>query len=94
MDVMLEIVFYTALAGACIPLGGLLARIERVRPQWLEQELRHSIIAFGGIMSCLRRGRLHWVIFECKEVLCSRLRLHRSLGFTRAVDFGMMKRLA
>lgn len=48
MDVILKIVFYTALAGACIPLGGLLASIERVRPQWLEQELRHSIIAFGG----------------------------------------------
>jgi len=26
----------------------LLARVERLRPQWLERELRHSIIAFGG----------------------------------------------
>lgn len=37
-----------ALAGAAIPMGGLAARVERVRPRWLEQELRHSIIAFGG----------------------------------------------
>jgi len=38
----------TAAAGACIPLGGLLARVERIHPQWLETELRHSVIAFGG----------------------------------------------
>ena len=39
---------FTTLAGACILVGGLAARIERVRPRWLEDELRHSIIAFGG----------------------------------------------
>jgi ZIP family zinc transporter len=38
----------TFAAGACIPLGGALARVERIQPQWLEKELRHSIIAFGG----------------------------------------------
>jgi ZIP family zinc transporter len=38
----------TASAGACIPLGGLFARVERIRPQWLETEFRHSVIAFGG----------------------------------------------
>jgi zinc transporter, ZIP family len=43
-----EIVLYTAAASACIPLGGLLARIERLRPAWLENELRHFVIAFGG----------------------------------------------
>lgn len=36
------------LAGLFIPLGGLLARIERIRPLWLESELRHGVIAFGG----------------------------------------------
>lgn len=40
--------FYGALVGFMIPVGGLLARIERIQPQWLEQELRHSVIAFGG----------------------------------------------
>lgn len=38
----------TTASGACILAGGLLARVERIRPFWLEQELRHSIIAFGG----------------------------------------------
>ena len=39
---------YTAAAAACILVGGLVARIERIRPLWLENELRHSVIAFGG----------------------------------------------
>jgi ZIP family zinc transporter len=34
--------------GACILVGGLLARIEHIRPEWLETEFRHSVIAFGG----------------------------------------------
>jgi hypothetical protein len=42
-----SIVFAT-LAGAMIPLGGILARVEHIRPQWLEEEFRHSVIAFGG----------------------------------------------
>ncbi len=39
---------YTGAAGACIPLGGLLASVERIQPHWLEQEFRHFMIAFGG----------------------------------------------
>lgn len=39
---------YTALAGACIVLGGLLASVAHLRPRWLETEFRHSVIAFGG----------------------------------------------
>lgn len=39
---------FTTLAGACILIGGLVARVERVHPAWLENELRHSIVAFGG----------------------------------------------
>ena len=39
---------WTAVAGGCIFLGGVAARFERIRPEWLEKELRHSIIAFGG----------------------------------------------
>jgi zinc transporter, ZIP family len=41
-------VLYGLLAGAAIPAGGALAHIEHIRPKWLEQELRHTIIAFGG----------------------------------------------
>lgn len=39
---------YGAFAGLMIPLGGFLASIERIQPRWLEQEFRHSMIAFGG----------------------------------------------
>lgn len=49
MNVSIEtMLLFTTLAGACILLGGLAARIERIHPEWLENELRHSIIAFGG----------------------------------------------
>ena len=39
---------FSALAGATIPLGAGFGVIERLRPRWLDQELRHSVIAFGG----------------------------------------------
>ncbi|WP_240652439.1 ZIP family metal transporter [Alexandriicola marinus] len=39
---------YGAFAGLMIPLGGYLASIERIQPRWLEQEVRHSVMAFGG----------------------------------------------
>ena len=48
MSPLIEIIIFTTCAGACIPLGGLFASIERIRPRWLENELRHGIIAFGG----------------------------------------------
>ncbi|TXS95447.1 divalent cation transporter [Parahaliea maris] len=38
----------TFAAGLCMPLGGAVARIERVRPRWLENEFRHFMIALGG----------------------------------------------
>jgi ZIP family zinc transporter len=39
---------YATGTGAFMPLGGLLARIERIRPLWLERDFRHSVMAFGG----------------------------------------------
>lgn len=48
MSELVSILIYTTLAGACIPLGGFLAKIERIRPNWVENELRHFVIAFGG----------------------------------------------
>jgi ZIP family zinc transporter len=38
----------TSGAGLALPVGGLIARVERIRPKWLEEELRHSVLAFGG----------------------------------------------
>lgn len=48
MQEILTIVVFTSAAGACMLAGALIARIERIRPQWLEREFRHSVIAFGG----------------------------------------------
>ncbi|MEE3169589.1 MAG: divalent cation transporter [Pseudomonadota bacterium] len=48
LEHVLHIVGRTVLAGACIPLGGLLASFERIRPGWLDQEFRHFLIALGG----------------------------------------------
>lgn len=31
-----------------MPVGAAIASIERIRPRWLENEVRHSVIAFGG----------------------------------------------
>ena len=42
------IMFFTIGAGSCIPIGGMIARFERIQPLWLEEELRHFIIALGG----------------------------------------------
>lgn len=38
----------TLLAGAAIPVGGILACAERIQPGWLEEEFRHGVMAFGG----------------------------------------------
>jgi len=48
MSELLFTVALTALAGACIPLGGLLATIEVIHPNWLKNEFRHFLIALGG----------------------------------------------
>jgi len=48
MDDFLIMLLLTSGAGACIVLGGLLARVERILPGWLDAELRHAVMAFGG----------------------------------------------
>lgn len=45
---LLLLVAVTLMAGLAMPLGAYLARIEHIHPQWLEQEFRHSVLAFGG----------------------------------------------
>jgi ZIP family zinc transporter len=47
-DSLLLALILSAIAGLAIPLGGYLARVEHIHPAWLETELRHSVIAFGG----------------------------------------------
>jgi ZIP family zinc transporter len=48
MPQWLLIIVLTLGAGAAIPVGAFLARIESLVPQWLDNELRHFVIAFGG----------------------------------------------
>lgn len=48
MSPYVQLIIFTAIAGFAMPLGALLARIEHLRPDWLERELRHTVIAFGG----------------------------------------------
>ncbi len=42
------IITVTLLAGLAMPLGAIIAKIEKIKLRWLEQEFRHTIIAFGG----------------------------------------------
>lgn len=44
----LTVFLLTWMAGLTMPLGGLIAKFENIRPLWLEHEFRHSVIAFGG----------------------------------------------
>ena len=48
MNELIQVLTLTALAGAAIPIGGAVAMVERISPKWLEDEFRHSVIAFGG----------------------------------------------
>lgn len=48
MDNLFQITVLTLIAGLAMPLGAVIAAVERIRPRWLETEFRHSVIAFGG----------------------------------------------
>ncbi|MCB1843432.1 MAG: divalent cation transporter [Halioglobus sp.] len=48
MSELLNVIVLTLMAGLAMPLGAALAAVERIRPRWLETELRHTVIAFGG----------------------------------------------
>lgn len=48
MSDWIQIIILTLIAGVAMPVGAAFAGIERIRPRWLETEVRHSVIAFGG----------------------------------------------
>jgi ZIP family zinc transporter len=48
MSEWITVLIVAGMAGLSVPAGALLASVERIRPDWLEEEFRHSIIAFGG----------------------------------------------
>ncbi|HBD13614.1 MAG TPA: divalent cation transporter [Porticoccaceae bacterium] len=95
MSEEIEIIVLTAAAGICMPIGGVIARVERIRPRWLETEFRHFIIAFGG---GLLLGAVFQVLLPQGTLLmgdttlsvfvfifggCLFFALERSLGLTR-----------
>lgn len=47
MPLLLTVIASTLLAGLAMPLGAAIARFERIGKEWLEQEFRHSVTAFG-----------------------------------------------
>ncbi|MGO4891078.1 ZIP family metal transporter [Flavobacterium sp. W21_SRS_FM6] len=48
MSSLLMVILVTSLAGLGMPLGGLLAKLEHFQSDWLAQEFRHGVMAFGG----------------------------------------------
>ncbi|UTA47843.1 divalent cation transporter [Simiduia sp. 21SJ11W-1] len=48
MPTYLNLIVMGLIAGLAMPVGALIARFENIRPNWLEQEFRHTVIAFGG----------------------------------------------
>ncbi|MGI2171922.1 ZIP family metal transporter [Shewanella sp. MF05960] len=48
MSLLLTVIASTLLAGLAMPLGAFIARFEKVGNEWIEQEFRHSVMAFGG----------------------------------------------
>ncbi|MDF1738233.1 MAG: hypothetical protein P1U86_03655 [Verrucomicrobiales bacterium] len=48
MSDVTQLVLLTLLAGISMPAGAILAAAENIRPLWLENELRHGVISFGG----------------------------------------------
>jgi len=45
---IVNLVIVATLAGLAMPAGALLSRVEGLRPKWLENELRHGILALGA----------------------------------------------
>lgn len=48
MSDLLNVILLTFATGLAMPLGALLVKFEHFQSDWLEQEFRHSIMAFGA----------------------------------------------
>lgn len=48
MSPWIVVAVLTLIAGLAIPAGALVALFEHIRPQWLEEEFRHTVLALGG----------------------------------------------
>jgi ZIP family zinc transporter len=48
MHPLLIVIVSTLLAGLAMALGAIIARFEKIDNVWIEEELRHAVMAFGG----------------------------------------------
>ncbi len=75
MTPLSQALLLATLAGLTIPVGAFAAMNTNIRPQWLNREFRHTVIAFGGgillaaiALVLVPEGRKHlesgWVIFS------------------------------
>lgn len=48
MSSLFWVIVSTSVAGLAMPLGALLARLEHFQSDWLAQEFRHGVMAFGA----------------------------------------------
>lgn len=48
MSVLLMVIASTLLAGLAMPLGATIAFFEKIGNEWIEEEFRHGVMAFGG----------------------------------------------
>jgi len=48
MSGLTDALLLALVGGLTIPLGGVAARAEHIQNRWLEEEFRHSVLAFGG----------------------------------------------
>jgi ZIP family zinc transporter len=48
MSILVTVIVTTFFAGLAMALGAVIACFEKIESQWLEEEFRHSVTAFGG----------------------------------------------
>ena len=48
MTLLFTVIATTLIAGLAMPLGAAIACQENIHSDWLEQEFRHGVMAFGG----------------------------------------------
>lgn len=48
MDPLLIVIVSTLLAGLAMPFGAAIACFEKIEEEWIEEEFRHTVMAFGG----------------------------------------------
>jgi ZIP family zinc transporter len=48
MSLLLIVIVSTLLAGLAMPIGAAFASFEKINTEWIEEEFRHSVMAFGG----------------------------------------------